>query len=159
MAELQTFCFADFGLKIDESKLILFERLHPNRSFTGRLEHGVAFFFICAHFFMRIANVTFFLFSLTVCAWSIFGGEPDIKVPIFYGYSSPDFKGEVLKNTQQSIESSLAPGHQPPVFLIPSSPSLKKNKQNKINSIMTTPCGVRQTVGSNAGQRQSAGLL
>ena len=37
--------------------------------------------------------------SLTVCTSSIFGGEPDIKVQIFSGFSSPDFRGEVKKNT------------------------------------------------------------
>ena len=70
----------------------------------------VSHFFICAHFFMRIANVTFFLYSLTVCTSSIFGGEPDIKVQIFYGYSSPDFKGAVLKTHNSQLKAHLLEG-------------------------------------------------
>ena len=45
--------------------------------------------------------------SLTMCTSSIFGGEPDIKVQIFSGYSSPWTNSEVKKTHVKSIENWL----------------------------------------------------
>ena len=144
---------------LSRPKLFKYRKPYFNGFPCHKIKHKTwcRIFFICAHFFMRIANVTFFLYSLTVCTSSIFGGEPDIKVQIFSGYSSPDFKGEVLKNTQQSIQNSQAK-----VFFgrPQGQPSQRESRTNKTKniSIMATPCGVRQTVGSNAGMSQSATL-
>ena len=111
--------------------------------------------FISEHFSPTCRLRHVFLFSLTLCTSSIFGGVRDIKVQIFSGYSSPGFKGEVKKNTQQSIQNSLTRWPHP---LIPTSPSSHKTTNKKQLNYGRTPCGVPRTVGLNAGRSLSARL-